>query len=125
MPIWRERATAAPPTGGRGEQSVETAGGRPLNPPFGGANTWRSPWPVPIPVGPQERERMGFAHDTLADGRPLRVLTIVDHGSRSCLVVEMGVCMFGEAVSQVLDRALGESQGHRSITVDHTTHLCA
>ena len=68
---------------------------------------------------------MGFAYDTLADGRPFRILTIVDHGDRSCPVVEMGFCMFGEAVNQVLDRAFGESQGHCSITVDHTTHLGA
>ena len=49
---------------------------------------WRKPMalhrrPAPVPVGPHERWSMDFVHDTLADGRPFRILTVVDHGSRS------------------------------------------
>ena len=38
--------------------------------------------PAPTPVGPTERWSMDFVHDTLADGRPFRVLTVVDNWSR-------------------------------------------
>jgi putative transposase len=66
---------------------------------------------------------MDFVHDTLADGRPFRILTVVDNWSRHSPVVEAGIRMTGEMVSHVLDRALGSGQGPRSITVDHGTEF--
>ena len=78
---------------------------------------------APTPVGPQERWSMDFVHDTLADGRPFRILTVVDNWSRCSPVLEAGVRMAGETVSQVLDRVLGEGPSHRSITVDHGTEF--
>ena len=33
---------------------------------------------APVPVGPSERWSMDFVHDTLADGRPFRILAVVD-----------------------------------------------
>ena len=38
--------------------------------------------PVPTPVQSNERWSMDFVHDTLADGRPFRMLTVVDNWSR-------------------------------------------
>jgi putative transposase len=35
--------------------------------------------PAPVASGPMERWSMDFVHDALADGRPFRVLTVVDH----------------------------------------------
>lgn len=46
--------------------------------------------PAPTPVGPTERWSMDFVHDTLADGRPFRILTIVDHWSRHSPMREAG-----------------------------------
>lgn len=66
---------------------------------------------------------MDFVHDTLADGRPFRILTVVDNWSRQSPVLEAGVRMTGETVSQVLDRVLDHGQGPRSITVDHGTEF--
>jgi putative transposase len=34
--------------------------------------------PAPHPVGPTERWSIDFVHDALANGRPFRVLTVVD-----------------------------------------------
>ena len=79
--------------------------------------------PAPVPVGPQERWSMDFVHDTLADGRPFRILTVVDNWSRHSPVLEAGFRMSGETVSRVLDRVLGEGQHPRSITVDHGTEF--
>jgi putative transposase len=39
--------------------------------------------PAPVPTGPTERWSMDFVHDALADGRPFRILTVVDQWSRS------------------------------------------
>ena len=79
--------------------------------------------PAPVPSGPTERWSMDFVHDTLADGRPFRILTVVDHWSRYSPVLEAGFRMSGELVSQVLDRVLGDGVRPRSITVDHGTEF--
>ncbi|MBX3303806.1 MAG: integrase core domain-containing protein [Nitrospira sp.] len=46
---------------------------------------------------------MDFVHDTLSEGRPYRILTVVDQRSRSSPVIEAGCRMSGEIVSRVLD----------------------
>ena len=66
---------------------------------------------------------MDFVHDTLADGRPFRILTVVDNWSRQSPVLEARFWMSGEIVGQVLDRALSGTPGPRSITVDHGTEF--
>jgi putative transposase len=66
---------------------------------------------------------MDFVHDTLADGRPFRILTVVDNWSRQSPMLEAGFRMSGETVWQVLDRALNGTPGPRSITVDHGTEF--
>ena len=79
--------------------------------------------PAPLPTGPAERWSMDFVHDTLADGRPFRILTVVDNWSRSSPMLEAAFRMSGETVGQTLDRVLGEGPSPRSITVDHGTEF--
>lgn len=79
--------------------------------------------PAPVPVGPTERWSMDFVHDTLADGRPFRILTVVDNWSRHSPILEAGFRMTGETVGQVLDRVLATPTVPRSITVDHGTEF--
>ena len=79
--------------------------------------------PAPVPVGPTERWSMDFVHDTLADGRPFRVLTVVDNWSRQSPILEAGVRMSGARVGDALDRVLRGARGPRSITVDHGTEF--
>ncbi len=55
---------------------------------------------------------MDFVHDTLADGRPFRILTVVDNWSRHSPVLEAGFRMSGETVGQALDRVLNGAQAH-------------
>jgi len=74
-------------------------------------------------AGPTERWSMDFVHDTLIDGRPFRILTVVDNWSRHSPVLEAGVRMTGETVGQMLDRVLGTHTARRSITVDHGTEF--
>lgn len=66
---------------------------------------------------------MDFIHDTLAVGRPFRILTMVDHWSRCSPVLEVGFRMSGETEGQALDRVLNGTSGPRSITVDHGTEF--
>ena len=66
---------------------------------------------------------MDFVHDTLADGRPFRILTVVNNWGRHSPMLEVVVRMSGETVGQALDRALNGTPGPRSIAVDHGTEF--
>ena len=66
---------------------------------------------------------MDFVHDALADGRPFRVLTVVDQWSRQSPMLEVASSISGQAVGDALDRALAGPHGPRSITVDHGTEF--
>lgn len=66
---------------------------------------------------------MDFVHDTLNDGRPFRVLTVVDNWSRQSPILDAGFRMSGAMVGDALDRALHGDRGPRSITVDHGTEF--
>jgi hypothetical protein len=48
-----------------------------------------------MPVGPTERWSMGLVHDTLADRRPFRILTVVDHWRRLSPLLEAGISDVG------------------------------
>ena len=45
--------------------------------------------PAPGPAGPTERWSMDFIHDALPDGRPFRVLTVVDQWSRQSPILDV------------------------------------
>lgn len=79
--------------------------------------------PAPVPVGSGERWSMDFVHDSLIDGRPFRVLTVVDQWSRQSPVREVGYSMSGAGVAAALDRAIGPGPVPRSITCDHGTEF--
>ena len=66
---------------------------------------------------------MDFVHDALADGRPFRVLTVVDQWSRQSPMLEAASSITGRAVGEALDRALTSASVPRSITVDHGTEF--
>ena len=66
---------------------------------------------------------MDFVHDALADGRPFRVLTVVDLWSRQSPLLEVASNMSGVTVGQALDRVLTARRRPRSITVDHGTEF--
>jgi putative transposase len=66
---------------------------------------------------------MDFVHDGLADGRPFRILTVVDQWSRSSPGLEVASRMSGATVGAALDRVLEGAPWPRSITVDHGTEF--
>ena len=79
--------------------------------------------PAPLPIGPSDRWSMDFVHDALADGRPFRVLTVVDQWSRHSPILEVASSMSGQTVGTALDRGIGDGAAPRSITVDHGTEF--
>ena len=66
---------------------------------------------------------MDVVHDTLADGRPIRILTVADHWSRHSPMLEVGFRITGATVGQVLDRVVRDKARPQSITVDHGTEF--
>jgi putative transposase len=76
-----------------------------------------------VPGGPNEVWAMDFMHDTLVDGRLLRVLTLIDSYTRECLALVARSRFRGEDVAAVL-----EHLGHRRalparLTVDNGTEF--
>ena len=79
--------------------------------------------PAPTPTGPTERWSMDFIHDALADGRPCRILTVIDQWSRHSLWLEVAARQSGQTVGAALDRVRPGPQRPHSITVDHGTEF--
>ena len=66
---------------------------------------------------------MDFVHDTLADGRTFRILTVVDHWSRHSPLLDVAPRQSGLTVGAALDRVLMGVPVPWSITVDHGTEF--
>lgn len=79
--------------------------------------------PAPTAAGPVERWSMDFVHDQLADGRPFRVLTVLDQWSRQSPLLEPALAIGGRDVAVALDRTIGTGPVPHSITVDHGTEF--
>src|SRR6266851_982660 len=94
---WRRcRASSAPRGRGSGARGMtppadeDVTLGRGLRP---GDHHYRAF--ADFPGRPRERWSMDFVHDALADGRPFRILTVVDQWSRSSPVLEVASRMSG------------------------------
>ena len=79
--------------------------------------------PAPVPTGLHQRWSMDFVHDQLFDGRPFRVLTVVDQWSRLSPVLEPGFSLTGRHVVAALERVGATTGFPTSITVDHGTEF--
>ncbi len=71
---------------------------------------------------PGERWAVDFVHDTLADGRPFRVFSVVDVFSRSSEVLEPGSGFTGARVAELLERA-AKGRLPEVITADNGTEF--
>lgn len=79
--------------------------------------------PALIPAGPTERWSMDFVYDAMADGRPFRILTVVDNWSRQSPLLEAGFRLSGATVGEALDCVLNGDREPRSIAMDHGTEF--
>jgi putative transposase len=79
--------------------------------------------PAPMAQTINERWSMDFVHDQLMDGRPFRVLTVIDNWSRQSPLLETDFRLTGDSVVSVLQQAFVEGRKPLSITVDHGTEF--
>ena len=62
--------------------------------------------PVPLATRTHERWSMDFVHDALFDGRPFRMLTVVDQYSRQSPLIEPAFAHSGMSISVALERVV-------------------
>ena len=55
--------------------------------------------PVPSPTAANQHWSMDFVHDQLLNGRPFRILTVIDQWSRESVSVEAGFSLSGKSVA--------------------------
>ena len=79
--------------------------------------------PPPTPELPDERWTMDFLSDRLADGRRLRVLTVLDICTRECLALHAGASLGAEDVTRVLEGVLRTRSVPATIQVDNGTEF--
>ena len=75
--------------------------------------------PLALPAGPNERWSMDFIRDTLADGRVIRALNIVDDFTRECRAIEVDASLPGLRVARVLERLSMERGLPKTTVVDN------
>jgi len=68
---------------------------------------------------PQDRWNMDFMEDSVARGRKIRTLNVLDEYSRECLAIEVDTALSGARVCRVLDRLVAERGAPQAITVDN------
>lgn len=59
--------------------------------------------PTPVPTQPDTRWSMDFVRDTLVDGRPFRVWTVVDDATRECPMLLVERSLTGARVVEALE----------------------
>jgi putative transposase len=74
---------------------------------------------------PNRRWSMDFVAQRLADGRWIRVLTVVDQFIRECLCLHADASLSGEKVAAALDAVVAERGAPLSITVDNGTKFAS
>lgn len=78
---------------------------------------------VLTPIFPNEQWAMDFMSDSLACGRKIRTLNVVDLFTRECLAIEVDTSLSGLRVTRVLERLLESKGVPKSITIDNGTEF--
>ena len=73
----------------------------------------------PQAVRPNQCWSADFVSDKLADGRNIRILTVIDQFTRECVWLEADRSMNGPKVVAALNRAIAERAAPESITLDN------
>ena len=79
--------------------------------------------PMAVPDGPNQRWSLDFVHDAMADGRRLRILTVVDDYSRECLALVVDTSLSGQRVARELDAVIARRSRPATIVSDNGTEL--
>lgn len=74
---------------------------------------------APAPQRNNERWSMDFVSDSLAGGRTIRALTLVDDYTRECLAIEVDTSLGGMRVRRVLEAVIAKRGRPERIVVDN------
>lgn len=72
---------------------------------------------------PNQQWSIDFVHDRLANGRTVRVLTVVDTFTRECLALEVDTCLPSRRVTRALDSVIAERGRPERIRLDNGSEL--
>lgn len=75
--------------------------------------------PIERSRGPNESWSMDFVSDSLADGRRMRCLAVVDDFTRECVATVVDTSITGARVARELDEVIASRGAPGSITVDN------
>ncbi len=76
-------------------------------------------------ISANQKWSMDFVAQRLADGRWIRVLTVVDQFTRECLLLFADTALSGEKVAVALDAVVAGHGAPQSITVDNGTEFAS
>lgn len=77
----------------------------------------------PAPEGANEQWAMDFLHDTVASGRTIRLLSVIDVFTREALILEVDTSLPGSRVVRVLERLAGERPLPTQLVLDNGPEL--
>jgi putative transposase len=72
---------------------------------------------------PNQQWSLDFVHDRLANGRTVRVLTVMDIYTRECLALEVDTCLPSRRVTRVLDSVIADRGRPQRIVLDNGSEL--
>jgi putative transposase len=72
---------------------------------------------------PNEEWAIDFVHDRMANGRTIRVLSVVDTFTRECLALEVDTCLPSRRVTRALDRVITMRGKPERIRMDNGSEL--
>ena len=75
--------------------------------------------PVPCTSRVNQRWTMDFVSDALADGRRIRVLTVIDSFTRECLALKIARSLPSRVVTEALDKVIARRGRPQTIQVDN------
>ncbi len=79
--------------------------------------------PMALPQGPNQRWSLDFMSDTLADGRRVRMLCVVDDFTRECLALVADTSLSGQRVARELDAIAAVRGLPATVVSDNGTEL--
>jgi putative transposase len=72
---------------------------------------------------PNQKWSLDFVHDALANGRKIRLLTIIDEYTRECLKIEVDTSLNGRRVKQALEELIARRGKPEMIMSDNGTEF--
>jgi putative transposase len=79
--------------------------------------------PQTVLTGSNQERALDFAHDALAAGRNIRVLSVIDAFTRECLALEVDTGFASRRVTRVLDEIISPRGRPQAIRCDNGSEL--